>query len=123
MSTATDIELALWRSRLLRQTLASGALEDACEAAARIVAKIERNREAQCNDLPKVWIPARNEWEMGLTEADGMRRDSELKALRAKLEAALRPFLTPGCVWKHYDAPRGGVARIRDKENRRDVFI
>lgn len=124
MTTAKDIELTLWRSRLLRQDFATGPFEDACKAAARIVAKIARARMAETNGLPKEYDAARREWHMGLTEEDGARLAQEIKAGRAKLQDALRPFLTPGCVWKFYDDPRAvSVARVRDKDNRRDAFL
>lgn len=123
MAKKTDIELALWRSGLLRERIANGAFQDACAIAARHVVRLERNALAACNGVPKEWDPARKEWTMGLDDHDTARMDRENKASRAALESALRPFLTPGCVWKYYGDPRGANVRIRDKANRRDAFL
>ena len=123
MARKTDIELALWRSRLLRASFATGVFQDACAVAARQVARLERNALAACNGVPKAWDSVRREHIMGLDDADTARMDKENKAARAALESALRPFLTPGCVWKYYGDPRGAVVRIRNKANDRDVFL
>ena len=82
MARKTDIELALWRSRLLRASFATGVFQDACAVAARQVARLERNALVACNGVPKEWDSVRREYTMGLDDADTARMDKENKAAR-----------------------------------------
>jgi hypothetical protein len=123
MTRKADIELALWRSGLLRKSIANGALQDACAVAARHVVRLERNALAACNGVPKGWDAAGREPIMGLDDSDTARMDKENTAAQAALQSTLRPFLTPGCVFKFYSDPRGANVRIRNKQNTRDAFL
>jgi hypothetical protein len=124
MSKKTDIELALWRSGLLRCKIARGALESACATVARHAARLDRINQEGCNGVPKTWNEARREWDMGLDDGDTARHEKQTIESRKGIRAALAPFLTPGCVWYWKTDPRAGcVLRIADKPNRRDCFI
>jgi hypothetical protein len=119
------VELALWRSGLLRANLRGrGGFSAACAVVSRHAARLDRINMEGCNGVPKVWIPARQEWEMGLDDSDTARHEKHTAESRAAIRAALAPYLTPGCVW-HWktDARAGCAVRISDKGNRRDVFI
>ena len=118
------VELALWRSGLLRAKLARGALQDACAIVSRHAARLDRVNMEGCNGVPKEWDSARREWHMGLDAADTARHEKQTEVSRAAIRAALAPFLTPGCVWDWKTDPRGGrVLRISDKANRRDCWV
>ena len=121
--TRKDIELALWRSGLLRRTLATGALQDACAATARHLARVQRAREGLCNGVPKEWDARRREHIMGLDDADTDRLTADVAKGQAAVEKALRPFLTPGTVWRWRSDPRYGHLRLSDKGNTRDLFL
>lgn len=124
MSRKTDVELALWRSRLLRAKVARGAVEDACAIVARHTARLDRVNLEGCNGVPKEYDPARREWVMGLDDADTARHEETREKSRAAIVAALRPLLTPGCRFTWYTDPRGGtVVRVYDRANRRDAFL
>ena len=119
-----SVELALWRSGLLRAKIARGALESACSIVSRHAARLYRINLEGCNGVPKEWDSARREWHMGLDDDDTARHEKQRAESRAAIRAALSPFLTPGCNWTWYTDPRGGtVARIYNKENTRDAFI
>lgn len=119
-----DVELALWRSRLLRANVRNGALQDACAIVSRHAARLDRVNMEGCNGVPKEYDSARREWLMGLDDTDTARHEVTREKSRAAIVAALRPILTPGCLFTWYTDPRGGaVVRVYDKTNRRDCFI
>ena len=123
MATATNIELNLYRSQLLRAGVNAYHLENACKSIARHVARIRRHQLNDCNGIPRWDVKAQRvlaSW----TEQDAEKAERETDASRAAIRDALKQFLTPGCVWDWKTDPRAGcVLRIRDKNNRRDCFI
>jgi hypothetical protein len=118
------VELALWRSRLLRANVRGGVLQAACAVVSRHAARLDRVNMEGCNGVPKEYDSARHEWIMGLDDSDLSRHEATTEKSRAAIVAALRPVLTPGCQFTWYSDPRGGaVVRIYDKANRRDCFV
>ena len=123
MATATNIELSLYRSRLLRAGVNAYHLETACKSIARHVARINRHQLNACNGIPR-WDVKAQQVLASWTEQDAEKAEREIEASRAALRDALKQFLTPGCLWYWKTDPRTGcVVRIRDKNNRRDCFI
>ena len=122
MATATNIELSLYRSGLLRAGVNAYHLQTACKSIARHVARISRQLNA-CNGIPRGDVKAQQvpaSW----TEQDAEKAERETDASRAAIRDALKQFLTPGCLWYWKTDPRAGcVLRIRDKNNRRDCFV
>ena len=123
MATATNIELNLYRSRLLRAGVNAYHLETACKSIARHVARINRHQLNAYNGVQRWGVKAQQvlaSW----TEQDAEKAEREIDASRAAIRDALKQFLTPGCFWYWKTDPRAGcVVRIRDKNNRRDCFI
>ena len=123
MATATDIELNLYRSGLLRARVNAYHLQTACKSIARHVARIRRHQLNACNGIPR-WDAKAKQVRASWTEQDAENAKRETDASRAAIRDALKQFLTPGCVWDWKTDPRAGcVLRIRDKNNRRDCFI
>ena len=130
MATATNIELNLYRSQLLRAGVNAYHLETACKSiarhAARIsrhAARISRHQVNACNGIPR-WDVKAQQMLASWTEQDAEKAERETDDSRAAIRDALKQFLTPGCVWDWKTDPRAGcVLRIRDKNNRRDCFI
>ena len=123
MATATNIELNLYRSQLLRAGVNAYHLETACKSIARHVARISRHQLNACNGIPR-WDAKAQQVLASWTEQDAEKAERETDASRAAIRDALKQFLTPGCVWDWKTDPRAGcVVRIRDKNNRRDCFI
>ena len=123
MATATNIELSLYRSGLLRAGVNAYHLETACKSIARHVARINRhqlNAFTSQRGMPLQAQQVLASW----TEQDAEKAEREIDASRAAIRDALKQFLTPGCLWGWKTDPRVGcVVRIRDKNNRRDCFI
>ena len=123
MAAATNIELSLYRSGLLRAGVNAYHLQTACKSIARHVAHIGRHRLNACNSIPR-WDAKAQRVLASWTEQDEEKAERETNASRAAIRDALKQFLTPGCVWDWKTDPRAGcVVRIRDKDNRRDCFI
>ena len=123
MATATNIELNLYRSQLLRAGVNAYHLETACKSIARHVARTSRHQLNACNGIPR-WDAKAQQVLASWTEQDAENAERETDASRAAIRDALKQFLTPGCVWDWKTDPRAGcVVRIRDKNNRRDCFI
>lgn len=124
--SATTIELALYRSGLLRQDTARRAprhLTAACKAIARHAARLARHQLNACNGINR-WDQKAQRFLASWTEDDQAKAERETDASRKAIGDELRIFLTPGCVWDWKTDPRAGcVLRITDKDNRRDVFI
>ena len=123
MATATNIELKLYRSQLLRAGVNAYHLETACKSITRHVARISRHQLNACNGIPR-WNAKAQQVLASWTEQDAENAERETDASRAAIRDALKQFLTPGCVWDWKTDPRAGcVLRIRDKNNRRDCFV
>ena len=123
MATATNIELNLYRSGLLRAGINAYHLETACKSIARHAARISRHQVNACNGIPR-WDAKAQQVLASWTEQDAEKAKREIDASRVAIRDALKQFLTPGCVWDWKTDPRAGcVVRIRDKNNRRDCFI
>ena len=123
MATATNIELSLYRSGLLRAGVNAYHLETACKSIARHVARINRHQVNAYNGSPR-WDVKAQQMLASWTEQDAEKAQREIDASRAAIRDALKQFLTPGCLWGWKTDPRVGcVVRIRDKNNRRDCFI
>ena len=123
MATATNIELSLYRSGLLRAGVNAYRLQTACKSITRHAARISRHQVNACNGIPR-WDAKAQQVLASWTEHDAEKAERETDASRAAIRGALKQFLTPGCVWDWKTDPRAGcVLRIRDKNNRRDCFI
>ena len=123
MATATNIELSLYRSGLLRAGVNAYHLETACKSIARHVARISRHQLNACNGIPR-WDAKAQQVLASWTEQDAEKAERETDDSRAAIRDALKQFLTPGCGWGWKTDPRAGcVVHIRDKNNRRDCFI
>ena len=123
MATATNIELNLYRSGLLRAGVNAYHLQTACKSIARHVARIGLHQLNACNGIPR-WDAKAQRVLASWTERDAEKAKWETDASRAAIRDALKQFLTPGCVWDWKTDPRAGcVLRIRDKNNRRDCFV
>ena len=123
MATATNIELSLYRSGLLRAGVNAYHLQTACKSIARHAARISRHQVNACNGIPR-WDAKAQQFLASWTEHDAEKAERETDASRAAIRDALKQFLTPGCVWDWKTDPRAGcVVRIRDKNNRRDCFV
>ena len=123
MATATNIELSLYRSGLLRAGVNAYHLETACKSITRHVARTSRHQLNACNGIPR-WDAKAQQVLASWTEQDAEKAERETDASRAAIRDALKQFLTPGCVWDWKTDPRAGcVLRIRDKNNRRDCFV
>ena len=123
MAIATNIELNLYRSGLLRAGVNAYHLETACKSIARHAARISRHQVNACNGIPR-WDVKAQQMLASWTEQDAEKAEREIDASRAAIRDALKQFLTPGCVWDWKTDPRAGcVVRIRDKNNRRDCFV
>ena len=119
MATATNIELSLYRSGLLRAGVNAYHLQTACKSIARHAARISRHQVNACNGIPR-WDVKAQQMLASWTEQDAEKAERETDASRAAIRDALKQFLTPGCVWDWKADPRAGcVVRIRDKNNRR----
>ena len=127
MATATNIELNLYRSQLLRAGVNAYHLETACKSIARHAARISRHQVNACNGIPRWDVKAQQvlaSWTEQDAEKAKRETDASRAAIRAAIRDALKQFLTPGCVWDWKTDPRAGcVVRIRDKNNRRNCFV
>ena len=124
MAAATNIELSLYRSGLLRAGVNAYHLQTACKSIARHVARINRHQLNAYNGVPRWWDVKAQQVPASWTEQDAEKAEREIDASRAAIRDALKQFLTPGCVWDWKTDPRAGcVLRIRDKDNRRDCFV
>ena len=123
MATATNIELNLYRSGLLRAGVNAHHLQTACKSIARHAARISRHQVNTRNGIPR-WDVKAQQMLASWTEQDAEKAERETDASRAAIRDALKQFLTSGCVWDWKTDPRAGcVLRIRDKNNRRDCFV
>ena len=123
MAIATNIELNLYRSGLLRAGVNAYHLQTACNSIARHAARLSRHQVNACNGTPR-WDAKAQRVLASWTELDAEKAERETNASRAAIRDALKQFLTPGCVWDWKTDPRAGcVVRIRDKNNRRDCFV
>ena len=123
MATATNIELNLYRSGLLRAGVNAYHLQTACKSIARHVACIRRHQLNARNGIPR-WDAKAQQVLAIWTEQDAEKAERETDASRAAIRDALKQFLTPGCVWGWKTDPRAGcVLRISDKNNRRSCSI
>ena len=123
MATATNIELNLYRSGLLRAGVNAHHMQTACKSIARHVARIRRQQLNARNGVQR-WDVKAQQVLASWTEQDAEKAKRETDASRAAIRDALKQFLTPGCVWDWKTDPRTGcVVRIRDKNNRRDCFV
>ncbi len=123
MATATNIELNLYRSGLLRAGVNAHHLQTACKSIARHVTRISRHQLNACRGV-KRWDVKAQQVRASWTEQGEEKAERETDASRAAIRDALKQFLTPGCVWDWKTDPRAGcILRIRDKNNRRDCFI
>ena len=123
MATATDIELILYRSGLLRAGVNAYHLQTACKSIARHAARISRHQLNACNGIPR-WDAKAQQVLASWTEQDAEKAERETDASRAAIRDALKQFLTPGCVWDWKTDPRAGcVLHIRDKNTRRDCCV
>ena len=123
MATATNIELNLYRSGLLRAGVNAYHLETACKSIARHVARINRHQLNAYNAVQR-WDVKAQQVQASWTEQDAEKAEREIDASRAAIRDALKQFLTPGCLWYWKTDPRVGcVVRIRDKNDRRDCFV
>lgn len=121
--TATTVELALYRSGLIRPKTYPRAVTVACEAISRHVARIARHRLNACNGINR-YDPRAGRVLASWTEADQAKAECETDASRKAIRDELRPLLVSGCVWDWKTDPRAGcVLRISDKANRRDAFV
>lgn len=120
---ATSIELALYRSGLLRATTRPRDLTAACKAISRHAARLARHQLNACNGIER-WDQNAQRFLASWTEEDQAKAERETDESRKAIGDELRAFLTSGCVWDWKTDPRAGcVLRITDKDNRRDVFI
>ncbi|MGA1831625.1 hypothetical protein [Rhizobium wenxiniae] len=123
MSKAENIELAIYRSGLLRKACKAHHLTIACKTVARHVGRLDRWRTAECNGIER-WDAKAGGMFATWTEADQARADKESAESRDAIRQVLKTFIVPGCLWKFYEDPRAGsVARISNKDNTRDCFI
>ena len=123
MATATNIELNLYRSQLLRAGVNAYHLETACKSIARHVARINRHQLNACNGILR-WDARAQQVLASWTKHDEEKAEREIDASRTAIRDALKQFLTPGCLWYWKTDPRVGcIVRIRDKDDRRDCFI
>ena len=124
--SATTIELALYRSGLLRANIEPRnrrGLTAACKEVSRHAARLARHQLNACNGINR-WDQKAQRFLPSWTEEDQARAEKETDASRAAIRDELRHYLTPGTVWDWKTDPRAGcVLRITDKDNRRDVFI
>lgn len=123
MSIALQTELALYRGKLLRASFANGAFQDACKIAARHIARIDRIRLIECNGVPVYRGPRFEPDARSRTDEEQALADKQESESRAAIQSALRPFLTPGCVFKFYSDPRAAVCRVSNRQNTRDAFL
>ena len=120
MATATNIELNLYRSGLLRAGVNAYHLQTACKSIARHAARINRHQLNAYNGVQRWWDVKAQQVLASWTEQDAEKAEREIDASRATIRDALKQFLTPGCVWEWKTDPRVGyVLRIRHKDNRR----
>lgn len=123
MTKATDIELALYRSRLLRSSITPHHFTEACKIIARHASIIARHQINACNGIDR-WDAKLQRLIASWTEEDREVADAQTAKGRKVIAEALKPFLTPGCKWDWKTDPRAGsVLRITDKSNSRDVWI
>lgn len=124
MSTKSEkIELALYRSGMLRKNINGLHLQEACKALSRHIARISRWRLAQCNGIDR-WDSKAHGFFASWTDEDQARADKETAESKAAIQKALRQFAAPGVVFKWYSDPRAGaVVRLSNKQNTRDCFI
>lgn len=123
MNTSTAIELELYRGKILRTNIANGAFQDACKAAARHAARLERIRLVECNGIEVPQGYGKPSLSRSRTDAEQALADRQEADSRQAMIDALRPFLSPGCVWKFYSDPRAPLCRISNKQNTRDAFL
>lgn len=125
MTRATDIELALYRSRLLRKdaNVNPHHFSKACRFVAKQAARIARHQLNACNGIERYDVKARQmlaSW----TEDDQAKADRETEESRKAIVDALSSFMTRGLKWDWKTDPRAGcVLRISDKRNVYDAFI
>jgi hypothetical protein len=121
---AANIELQLYRERLVSESTRPIELEKACKAVARLAGKYERACLAELNGVPDTWDARRREWNMRLTESDQERLTYEIEKARVEIEKILRAVLIRGLEYDFRRDARYTLLRIRTKDNRRamDVF-
>lgn len=121
---SAELELDLYRERMISSTARPRDVTAACKAATRLAGKYERAALAELNGVPDTWDAARKEWNMRLTEADQERLAAEIEKARADIEKTLRAVLVRGLEYDFRRDARYTLLRIRTKDNRRalDVF-
>lgn len=120
---ATDIELNLYRERMISGTARPRDVTAACKAVARLAGKYERAALAELNGVPDTWDAARKEWTTRLTEADQDRLTAGIEKARAEIEKTLRAVLVRGLEYDFRRDARYTLLRIRTKDNRRALSV
>lgn len=119
----TDVELAMWRSGLVRDNVRPLHVESAAKDVARASNVLRRINIEKCNGVPH-WNQRLRIVESRLDESDVARHEKQESKARANLESAARDVLKRGLVFKFYSDPRAGVAcRIFNKANTKDCFV
>lgn len=118
-----DVELALWRSGLVKPKMRAHLVTHAAKELTRAANTIRRVNLETCNGVPK-WDSKLVRIMNGLDDSDMARHEKAIAQARAKIETVARDILTRGLVFKFYTDPRAGCAvRISDMANRRDCFL
>jgi len=118
-----DVELALWRSGLIKEGARPMHVESAAKDIARASNTLRRISVEKCNGVPH-WNQRLQLIESRLDESDVERHEKQESTARADLERAARDVLRRGLVFKFYTDPRAGVAcRISNRANTKDCFV
>lgn len=118
-----DVELALWRSGLVKAKVRAHNVTHAAKELTRAANTIRRVNLEACNGVPK-WDNKLGRIVNGLDDSDRARHEKAIAQARANIETVARDVLTRGLVFRFYTDPRAGCAvRISDTANRRDCFL
>jgi len=121
--TKIEVELALWRSGLVRDNARALHVESAAKAITRASNVLRRINLEKCNGVLH-WNQRLQIMESRLDDSDVARHKKQESKARADLESAARDILKRGLVFKFYTDPRAGVAcRIFNKANTKDCFV
>lgn len=120
--SAKDIELALYRSGLLRRNARPYHVTQRCKDIRKHAARYDRARLQLCNGIER-WNQQAQRMLAGLTEADQERLDRVLDDAQARIAEELKAMLAPGTILDFRRDPRAAILRFVNKANTQDGWI
>lgn len=119
---ADKIELALYRSGLIKSTARPYHIEQRVKTIRKHAGKFDRARLVMCNGIPR-WNQKAQRILHELTEQDQTNLENQMVDARKAIETELRTFMQRGLIYDFRNDPRAAILRIVNKQNTKDAWI